>query len=271
MKNEKWLLAIAAATSIGLKRQNNEDTYLIGTDFTVSNWTAFPVPFSSPVGTLLAVADGMGGSVYGEMASSLAMSSVQEFFMNLPPAEHIDGNKVESVLNSCLCDAAFALRSHARFHPETAGMGTTVVLAWLLGNMAFISWCGDSRAYLFRKGEGLTLLTSDHNLLQELLEEDSVSLSEVHGHPASHILTRFIGDTAMDPQPGFIAVPLEAGDIILLCSDGLNGMLPDTEIENVISVNPDIEDFMNELIKTANRAGGYDNITVVIAEIIVLL
>ena len=261
---------IAAATNSGMMRKNNEDAYLIGSDFILKDCTMYPVPFRSPDGVVAAVADGMGGSVYGEIASSLAMSSVKEFFMNLPPVAHMDNDKVESVLNSCLADAAFTLRSHARFHPETAGMGTTVVLAWLLGNMAYIIWCGDSRAYLFRKGEGLSMLTSDHNLLQELLEEDSVSLSEAHGHPASHILTRFIGDTAMDPQPDFIAVPLEVGDIILLCSDGLNGMLPDSQIENIISVNPDIEVCKNELIKAANQAGGYDNITVVLAEIFVL-
>ena len=266
MKEKNIAVRIAASTNNGLKRKNNEDSYLIGSDLPLNDEPLFSHHFQSPEGTLLALADGIGGSVYGEIASSLAMSSVQEFFMNLPQAAYMDNDKMESVLKSCLMDAAYALRSYAKFNPETQGMGTTVVLAWLRGNYAYISWCGDSRAYLFSKEDGLVMLTSDHNLLQELLEEDSVPLSEAHGHPASHILTRFIGDTPMNPQPDFITVPLKVGDIILLCSDGLNGMLPDSKIENILSNNPDIEICKDELINAANLAGGYDNITVVLAE-----
>ena len=112
------------------------------------------------------------------------------------------------------------------------------------------------------------MLTSDHNLLQELLEEDSVPVSEAHGHPAGNILTRYIGYTPVHSQTDFVTVSFQIGDIILLCSDGLNGMISDSEIENIISNNPDIDICKDELINAANLAGGYDNITVVLAEII---
>jgi len=84
------------------------------------------------------------------------------------------------------------------------------------------------------------LLTSDHNLLQELIDEGSVSVSETGGHPAGHILTQFLGDTHMKPQPDFVSIPFQQGGIILLCNDGLYGMFPDSEIENILVNNPDI-------------------------------
>lgn len=268
MKNSTNTIQIAISTNSGRVRMNNEDSYLIGSILSGDGQSSMPGLFNSHEGIVLAVADGIGGSVYGEIASSLTMSAVREFFMNLTPPVEVDNEKIRSLMNSCLMDAAYSLRSHARFNPETQRMGTTVVLTWLLGNVAYISWCGDSHAYLFSKEDGLVMLTSDHNLLQELLEEDSIPLSQAHGHPAGRILTRYIGDTPMNPQPDFVAVPFQAGDIILLCTDGLNGMIPDSEIEKILANNPDIEICKDELINAANLAGGYDNITVVLAEII---
>jgi protein phosphatase len=265
-------MSLAASSANGLKRKNNEDAYIIGTDFTISARTMVPVPFHSPAGVVLAIADGIGGENAGEIASSLAMSSVCEFFLNhLPPEipiNPVSKPKIFSIMKDCLLFADSGLKEYARNHPETRGMGTTVVLAWLLENSVYVSWCGDSRAYIFRNGKDIYMLTYDHNLLQELLAEDSVSTSEVLGHPAHNILTRYIGDTHTAPQPDFNGTFMLKGDVILLCSDGLTTMLPDSEIENIISNNPDIDICKNELINAANRAGGYDNITVVLAEII---
>jgi protein phosphatase len=263
-------IRIAASTNNGLMRKNNEDAYLIGTNFTVNDKSKFPCHFHSAYGTVLAVADGMGGENAGEVASSLAMSAVREFFLNhLPPVLPLNPlslRKMSSVVKDCILYADSRIKEHARINAETQGMGTTVVLAWILGNNLYISWCGDSRAYIFRKGKVIHMLTYDHNLLQELLEEDSVSTSEVLGHPAHNILTRYIGDTHTVPRPDFNGTFLLKGDVILLCSDGLNGMLPDSDIENIVVNNPDIVLCKDELIKAANLSGGFDNVTVVLAK-----
>lgn len=272
MKYYEPKIHIAASTDIGLVRNNNEDAYLIGTDFGISDCTTFPVPFNSQAGVVLTVADGMGGENAGAVASSLAMSAIREFFQNhLPtkiPINPIYKRKIFSIMKDCLLFADSRLKEHARNHPETRGMGTTVVLAWLLEKSVYLCWCGDSRAYIFRNGKELHMLTYDDNLLRELIEEGSVLTAEAFGHPARNILTGYIGDTHKVPQPHFNGTFLLKGDVVLMCSDGLNGMLLDSEIAAILASTPDIEICKDELIKAANRAGGYDNITVVLAEIL---
>lgn len=267
-------IRFAASTSNGLKRKNNEDAFLIGTDFTINDCTFSPVPFHSPSGGVLAVADGMGGENAGEIASSLAMSAIREFFLfHLPPVLPLNPlslRKMGSIVKDCLLYADARLKEHAMITPGTRGMGTTIVIAWLLNNAAYVSWCGDSRAYHFRNGKDLNMLTYDHNWLRELLAEGSVLTAEAFDHPAKNILSQYIGDSHTVPRPGFNGIPLLKGDIILLCSDGLSSMIPDSEIKTILEQNPDIDKCKDELINAANRAGGYDNVTVVLAEIISL-
>ena len=261
-------LHIAASTDIGLGSNNNEDAYLIGVDFTINDCTT--IPFHSPAGVVLAVADRKSGENVCEITSSLAMSAVREFFLNhLPPVLPLNPlslRKISSIVKDSILFADSRIKEHAQINRETRSMCTSVVLAWILGNNTYVSWCGDSRAYHFRKGKDLIRLTYDHNRLREILAEDSVLTAESFERPVKNIITEYVGDTNTVPRPYFNGIPLMKGDVLLLCSVGINDLLPDSEIKAILENYPDIDVCKDELIKAANRAGGFDNCTVVLAQ-----
>lgn len=225
----------AAATDIGQVREGNEDSYLL-------------------LDPLYAVADGMGGHRGGEVASSLALQTVQDLF------ERREGSLTEQVQ-----EANHAVFERSQADREVAGMGTTLTAALVRGGSAQIAHVGDSRAYLFRGGE-LHLLTEDHTLVHRMVLEGEITPEEAETHPHRSILTRALGvDPVLQVDEG--VVELSEGDRLLLCTDGLTAMLSDGEIRAVLEETRDPNAAVERLVRAANRAGGIDNITAVILDV----
>jgi len=229
-------VAVGAASDIGQVREGNEDSYLV-------------------IAPLYAVADGMGGHRGGEVASNLALETVQTLF------EQGSGTLAEQVeqANRAVFDRSQKDRS-------VSGMGTTLTAALIDGGRVHLAHVGDSRAYLFRAGE-LSLLTEDHTLVHKMVVEGEITEEEAETHPHRSILTRALGvDAAVQVDESDVEVA--GGDRILLCSDGLTGMVSDEQIREILGRNPDPQPAVDELVKEANRAGGIDNITAVILDFV---
>jgi serine/threonine protein phosphatase PrpC len=271
MKDTKNTIRIAALTNVGMERDHNEDNFLVGKDLAANDWLLTAEPYlPGPKGALLIVADGMGGTNAGEVASAIAIEAIQEYYANLPSTPPIDEAALQDIMKDSVLFANNKLIEHAKANRETRGMGTTLIMSWIIGNCAYTCWSGDSRAYIFRKGQGIRQISKDHSFVQQLVDKGSITEEQAFYHPDSNIITQSLGDSKRLPDPDFIAEPLQDGDIILLCSDGLNGMLQDKDIENILIQNPDIEASKEVLIADANKAGGHDNITVVLAEMVTI-
>jgi protein phosphatase len=236
------VLRAGVATDTGRVRQNNQDT-----------------PLAAEADELWAVADGMGGHRGGEVASDLAVRSLQQAYA---AGEHtLDGLlDAATTANSTVNDAAAE-------NPDLRGMGTTLVAVARTEDdeLAYIS-VGDSRIYLLRDGE-LTQLTVDHSLVGELIREGSITPEEAKTHPKRNIVTRALGiDPSVQVDSASI-IPYE-GDRFLLCSDGLFGEVDDDRIAAVLRRLADPGDAAAELVRLANEGGGRDNITVLIVDVV---
>jgi protein phosphatase len=229
---------VAAVTDVGRQRQSNEDAYFE----------------RSP---LFAVADGMGGARAGEVASRMAVEELGE----LGDA----GGGAEERLREVARSANRRIYDMAQSDTEHAGMGTTLTAAMLVGRELAIGHVGDSRLYRHRDG-GLDRLTDDHSLVEELVRQGKLSPQEAEVHPQRSIITRALGPES-DVEVDTFTHPVRPGDVYLLCSDGLSGMVSDAQMAQVLAQAPTLDDAANQLIAAANEAGGKDNITVVLFRI----
>jgi protein phosphatase len=148
--------------------------------------------------------------------------------------------------------------------PQLWGMGTTLTLAYTLGRELYVFHVGDSRCYLYRQG-ALRQLTRDHTLVQELVRRGHLSPEEASTHKMRHVITNVVGGTEPGVQPEVHKERLEPGDVLLLCSDGLNEMVPDADIAAVLRAEPEPARACERLVAEANQRGGKDNITVIVA------
>ncbi|HJS25983.1 MAG TPA: Stp1/IreP family PP2C-type Ser/Thr phosphatase, partial [Actinomycetota bacterium] len=230
------MVSVGAASDIGQVREGNEDSYLV-------------------IAPLYAVADGMGGHRGGEVASNLALETVQQLF------EQGSGTLAEQVAQANR--AVFERSQHDR---SVSGMGTTLTAALIDGTRVHLAHVGDSRAYLFRSGE-LSLLTEDHTLVHKMVAEGEITEEEAETHPHRSILTRALGVDAT-VQVDESDVEVADGDRLLLCSDGLTGMVSDLQIRDILGRNVEPQSAVDELVKEANGAGGIDNITAVILDFV---
>ncbi len=227
---------VAAATDIGHVRERNEDRYLIA-------------------GPVVAVADGMGGHLGGEIAASIATQVLERL------TERGEGSLADRVREANR--AVFARSARDR---SVAGMGTTLTAAELRGDRAHLAHVGDSRAYLLRDG-ALTRLTEDHTLVQRMVRDGELTPAQAERHPHRNILTRVVG-VEPDVEVDELTVELRPGDRLLLCSDGLTGMLPEARIAAILGEEPDPRAAADRLVDEANAAGGVDNITVVVVDLL---
>jgi PPM family protein phosphatase len=228
--------AFGACTDVGRGRSANEDAFVADAD-----------------SGLYAVADGMGGHRAGEVASATAIETLRSAFGSRPRI----ADAVEA--------ANAAVFAQAGQNPEMRGMGTTVTAVALTeGRYATIGHVGDSRAYLLRDG-GLTQVTEDHSLVEQLVREGQLSPEEAANHPQRAIITRALG-IEPDVEVDVYEVDLRSGDRLLLCSDGLSNMVRDQQIELMLREQPDPQQAAEMLVEAANAAGGDDNITVVIVD-----
>lgn len=228
--------AVGAKSDVGRGRPANEDAYLVDEN-----------------GRLFAVADGMGGHRAGEVASATAIEKLQAAFREGTP------------LDEAVAEANAAVFAKASANLDMRGMGTTLTAAALVDDhTALFGHVGDSRAYLMRDG-GVTQVTEDHSLVEQLVREGRLSPEEAVNHPQRAIITRALG---VDPEVEVdtYRVDLRPGDRLLLCSDGLTNMVVDSEIAGVLRQGGGPQRAAETLVEMANRAGGDDNITVVVID-----
>ena len=225
---------VGVRSDVGRVREGNEDSYL-----------ARP--------PLFVIADGMGGHVGGEVASQTAVGVIQE---------HTDGDVTAEALESILRDANSAIWSKADQDRSLRGMGTTCTLLLLEDAEAYIAHVGDSRAYLLRR-DRLTRLTEDHTLVERMVKEGRIPPEEAERHPQRSIITRVLG---VEPEVKVDVSNhrLEAGDRVLLCSDGLTSMIDERAIASILDEHDDPQTTADRLVEAANDAGGEDNITVLV-------
>jgi serine/threonine protein phosphatase PrpC len=222
------------ASDLGRQRQGNEDNYFV----------------RAP---LFVVADGMGGAQAGEVASEMA---VESFDGGLPGGSPADG------LVQVIEDANRRIHERSRAEAQRAGMGTTVTAAYVGEREVTIAHVGDSRAYVLRNG-GLERLTRDHSLVGELVARGKLTEEQAETHPQRSVITRALGpepEVEVDVQ----AYQARAGDVFMVCSDGLTSMVPEARVRELLEGASSLERAGRELIAAANDAGGRDNITVVL-------
>lgn len=227
---------VGATTDVGVVREQNEDAFLV----------------RAPV---YAVADGMGGHQGGEVASRLALETVDR--------RSREDHEVD--LRNAVRDANRVVLERASGDSELSGMGTTLTLLRIEGPRVRLAHVGDSRAYLLRDGE-LRQLTDDHTLVNRMVKEGKLTEPEAKIHPHRSILTRALGVDG-DLEVDVFTVDVDLGDRLLLCSDGLTSIVSDEEIQSVLAAQPDPQAACDELVEAANRGGGPDNITVVVLDI----
>ena len=264
---------LTAGTNVGKVRTNNEDNFIVNADLVQNEWliphnSSQAIPLGE-AGALLVVADGMGGMNAGEVASEIAVNTIQEVFSLDDFSSIIDTEEhISQFLTSAIVEADSRIKQRVVDDPETEGMGTTIVIAWVLDNKAHIAWCGDSRAYKFNKESGLTQLSKDHSYVQQLVDDGDLTPDEAFDSPFSNIITRSLGDIKSIAKPDYKLFPLADGDNIILCSDGLCGVCRDVEIlETLNNIDSDnITNYRDALINSALQAGGYDNVTVAILQ-----
>jgi len=235
------LLRSAASTHVGMKRQSNQDKYAIVPDL-----------------GLYLVADGMGGHKAGQVASHLAAEG------SIRAIEALQGASVslaERLRHAVAC-ANREIFTTAQAKPELSGMGTTFVGMLFGGDRVALAHVGDSRAYLLRQGR-LRVLTDDHSIVGELLRRHEISEADAAQHPQRHVLTRAIGIRPRT-EPDLAEMTPREGDVFIMCSDGLTGFVDDKEIAEHLISKPDLEAAAAALVDAANRAGGQDNITVLL-------
>lgn len=254
--------------------EGNEDNLFVDVD--LSNTLSGEIVFDrtlnlSEKGCLLSVCDGMGGMNAGEVASDIAIRTIEASFEHtvLQSADTSTASKRAEYMSKVVRDADTAIKKHAKAHSECAGMGSTIIMAWLYGNELTVTWCGDSRAYLYREGLGLKQISKDHSYVQGLVDEGKITMEEAFTHPYGNIITRSLGDEAKAAEADSLTIPVYKGDIIMLNSDGLSGVLRDVEMESIIRANrsQNLSTCRMALWRAAEQADWYDNVTAIICEI----
>lgn len=262
-------IKLSAVTDVGKLRTNNEDVFAICPDLANPNWDLDDMPSYIPIGqagSLLIVADGMGGPDAGEVASEMAVDSVRASFSNEKVRQLDD---IDPFLQTLFKEANCAITKSVEENTATIGMGTTIVVCWILGNQAHIAWCGDSRCYVYNPNTGLKPLTKDHSYVQTLVDEGQITEKEAFYHPESNIITRGLGDLDIPAVPDIMTYPVAPNDLFLLCSDGLCGLCRDRDIERVLNKHyRDVSVCKQELLKLALDAGGDDNICIALSSVI---
>jgi serine/threonine protein phosphatase PrpC len=250
-------------TDVGQIREHNEDNFLIA-DLTRRSRSLMETDREQRVaerGTVLGVCDGMGGAAAGEVASQLAVDIIYEkLSQGEPPSNHDD---LARRLVNAVEEAGSRIFGEARADRTRRGMGTTATIAALLDARLFVAQVGDSRAYVLR-GDKLAQVSRDQSLVNQLIEAGQLTEEEAETFEHNNIILQALG-TAETVQVDLTFVDLRKGDTLLVCSDGLSGMVRADEMREVLLTCREPFDACKELVDRANRAGGHDNITVIVA------
>jgi serine/threonine protein phosphatase PrpC len=280
MSSPRPQIDAAGATHVGRQRRRNEDAYFIATlqrsmvvhdasPEAARGWLA-----GEPAGSLLIVADGMGGHAGGDMASWIAVQTIAGYVLNVmpwatqrSPVETRDPSaslpEVRQELSSALIVGDSTVKSTGA-RAGTPQMGTTLTAAFILWPILYVAHVGDSRCCLLRGGK-LSHLTTDHTLAQQIADASPEPTDVPFAWHS--MLWNSLGGSGEIPKPQITKSYLESGDLLLLCSDGLTKHVPDEDIVSILSQNRTNADRCAELIQRANDGGGSDNVTVVLASV----
>lgn len=248
-------------------RDNNEDNYQLSDNLETNQWsfTTDKTIALGDKGALLAVADGMGGMNAGEVASALVIETLKEDFASDTLTDDVMSSpeNIKTHIKNAIVAADTRIKQQSATDPATEGMGSTVVILWIVGQTAYVGWCGDSRAYRFNPADGLVRLSHDHSYVQELVDAGKLKEELAFDHPQNNIITRSLGDSHRKVRPDVASYPLRDGDVLLLCSDGLSGVLRDEQIEHILheSQTEPIGRRRDLLWQAAEEAGWDDNVT----------
>ena len=233
-------------TDVGRVRESNQD---------------YVYTSESPVGNLpnlFIVADGMGGHNAGDFASKYTVEQIVAYIEKAPMTNPVD------LIRGAVTKANSSLMAQAKSDVSLSGMGTTVVIATIMGDCMYVANVGDSRLYLLR--DELTQITRDHSLVQEMVRMGEMDASEAKFHPDKNIITRAVG-AFEELDIDFFEERVQPGDMILMCTDGLSNMVDETDMRQIIQTGRDVVEKVQHLVEAANHGGGKDNITVAIIEI----
>jgi len=236
-----------AKTEVGRIRENNQDYYAI----------------AAPEDTLqlYIVADGMGGYKGGEIASKLAVLSVQEFLKSNWKVENLNEEGwIATILEEAIEYANTKVYQKAKENEELEGMGTTLEVCVIYNNKVYIGHVGDSAVYRIRK-QFIRKLTTDHSYVQQLVKDGKISKEDAKSHPKKNMITKALGCEER-VKPDILVKGFLKEDILLMNTDGLSNMLEEKQMYDIIQSNP--EEAATNLVEKANEFGGYDNITAVI-------
>jgi protein phosphatase len=253
-------------TDVGRVRDHNEDSFLVA-DLSTENASLQPEVRTHTIGdagTLFMVADGLGGAAAGEIASDLAINTVYEEVRDRwAKGEHRDPQAFAGALKAATDAANSKIFAYALEHPEHRGLGTTATVAGVWGDTVYLAQVGDSRAYLIRHDEAIQI-TKDQSLMARLVEAGELTQEEADRSERRNIILQALG-----PEPSvridLTHQKLRRGDALVLCSDGLSGLVKKEEIAEVVTSTGDLVQACKELIDRANENGGPDNITVIVA------
>ncbi len=260
-------------TDCGKVRPANEDHFLIAelARTLKIHATSLPhakAPYSCHRGHVFLVADGMGGHQAGETASALTLITIEAFLLDTlkrffrlkaPPEQHILRE-----FQDALRAADARLFEEAAEHPELQGMATTLTMAFAVNWKLYVAHAGDSRCYLFSGGR-LQQVTNDHTVAAELTRQGMLSPTEAAVSQMRHVVTNALGGHHEGVKAELHQLDLTPGDVVLLCSDGLTGMVDDSRIAGILKKEPDPRKACAQLLDEANAKGGKDNITVLLA------
>ncbi|MGY4534339.1 serine/threonine protein phosphatase PrpC [Pseudomonas sp. TE3786] len=227
-------LGYASLSVSGRVRSHNEDAVLC-----------------CPALNLWAVADGMGGHQRGEVASALALDTLLETLQQ--------GESLEGAVHS----ANTAIIAAGEQDPDSAGMGTTLVAVRFHNAQFELAWVGDSRAYRV-SAQGIQQVSRDHSLVQDLVDAGQLSAEEARNHPRRNVVTRCLGQAELPLEVSLVQGTLAPGELLLLCSDGLSGEVRDEQIQQLCASAATLDELVEQLIGSANQAGGRDNISCIV-------
>ena len=259
-------VSVFAKTDVGRTRDHNEDSFIVA-DLSRNNASLHPEVRDhevGPKGTLLMVADGMGGAASGEVASDMTIKTVLSHLMTewMNDSESTP-QQFAYRLKEAVEKANQQIHQYAKDHPENRGMGTTTTAVGILGGHVYLSQVGDSRCYLVRGGAAIQL-TKDQSLMQRLVDAGELTEEEAEKSERRNIILQALGPDAK-VRVDLTHQDVRKGDAVMLCSDGLSGQVKKDEIARIVSSGKDLVDICGELIELANQRGGPDNITVIVA------
>lgn len=266
--------------------EGNEDNMFIDADLSSAEHAA---PLADVVidlsekGCLMVVADGMGGMNAGEVASEIAIKTVSEYFdiKHMADKSFRDSRSRMNYMEDVVVAADAAIKADARVNKDHEGMGSTIIMAWLCDDEICLTWCGDSRAYLYRPECGFWQMSKDHSYVQGLVDDHKITPDEAFDHPYGNIITRSLGDPEKKAKADSVKFDVYKGDIFMLCSDGLSGVLRDHKtyidgqridsenLQDIIAANrATMAQCRDELFAAAERNDWYDNVTAILCEIV---